>query len=97
VELNDRYVEALLNRGITLSLLGRTEEARESFVDAAEADEVEGEPYPATVASQLANAHHQLGDMYAEAGDLAVAIGSIGGRSSCVRISSISATSSRAR
>jgi tetratricopeptide (TPR) repeat protein len=75
VELNDRYVEALLNRGITLSLLGRTEEARESFVNAAEADEAGGERYPATVASQLANAHHRLGDMYAEAGDLGAAIG----------------------
>ena len=75
VELNDRYVEALLNRGITLSLLGRTEEARDSFVQASGADEADGAPYPATIASRLANAHHEIGDMYAEAGDLDRAIG----------------------
>ncbi len=68
-ELNPAYVEAHINRAITLNDLGRTDEARESFARAADADgEKGGGRFPSAAAARLANAHQDLGDLYAEAG-----------------------------
>jgi len=68
--LNDGYVEAHLNRAITLNDLGRTDEARDSFQRAAEADEAKtgGGRFTSAAAATLANLHAQLGDTYVQAG-----------------------------
>lgn len=68
--LNDGYVEAHLNRAITLNDLGRTEEAHESFQRAAEADgeKTGGSRFSSAAAAKLANQHAQLGDTYLQAG-----------------------------
>lgn len=67
IEINSRYVEALVNRAITLNELGRTEEARESFEAASEADVEEGVGrFPGVLAGRLANKLMELGDLYAE-------------------------------
>src|SRR4051794_15874919 len=69
-ELNAGYVEAHLNRAITLNDLGRTDEARESFQRAAEADEEKtgGGRFSSAAAARIANLHAELGDTYAAAG-----------------------------
>lgn len=74
--LNPGYVEAHLNRAITLNDLGRLDEARESFQRAAEADEEKtgGGRFPSAAAARLANRHMELGDLYAEAGALEEAL-----------------------
>jgi len=68
--LNEGYVEAHLNRAITLNDLGRTDEARESFQRAAEADgeKTGGGRFSSAAAARLANLHAQLGDTYLQAG-----------------------------
>jgi tetratricopeptide (TPR) repeat protein len=74
-ELNPGYVEAHLNRAITLNDLGRYDEAREQFEQASDADEEKGGgPYPSALAARLANMHAQLGDLYAEGGALDEAV-----------------------
>jgi tetratricopeptide (TPR) repeat protein len=71
VELNPRYVEALVNRALTLNELGRYDEARESFELAAEADVEEGVGgFPSVLAGRLANKHMEIGDLYAIGGAL---------------------------
>jgi tetratricopeptide (TPR) repeat protein len=68
LRLNDRYVEAHLNRAIVLTGLGRYEEATYSFERASQFEtEAEG-PFPALISSRLANTHMVLGDLYLEAG-----------------------------
>jgi tetratricopeptide (TPR) repeat protein len=68
LRLNDRYVEAHLNRAIVLTELGRYEDAHRSFEKAGHF-ETEGDgPFPALVSARLANAHMALGDLYLEAG-----------------------------
>jgi tetratricopeptide (TPR) repeat protein len=76
VERNAGYVEAHLNRAITLNDLGRTDEAREAFSRAAEADEEKtgGSRFPSAAAARIANKHSELGDLYAEAGALEDAV-----------------------
>ncbi|MFL5541478.1 MAG: tetratricopeptide repeat protein [Longimicrobiaceae bacterium] len=68
--LNPGYVEAHLNRAITLNDLGRIDEARESFQRAAEADgeKTAGGRFSSAAAAKLANLHAQLGDTYLQAG-----------------------------
>ena len=68
--LNDGYVEAHLNRAITLNDLGRTDEARESFQRAAEAhgEKTAGGRFSSAAAAKLANLHAELGDTYLQAG-----------------------------
>jgi tetratricopeptide (TPR) repeat protein len=68
--LNEGYVEAHLNLAITLNDLGRTDEARESFQRAAEADgeKAAGGRFSSAAAAKLANLHAQLGDTYLQAG-----------------------------
>lgn len=71
VELNPRYVEALVNRALTLNELGRYDEARVSFDAASEADLEEGVGrFPAVLAGRLANKLMEVGDLYTEGGAL---------------------------
>lgn len=70
VQVNPEYVEAHVNRAITLNDLGRTEEAAASFQRAAEADEAKGGGgrFGSAAAARLANLHRELGDAYEQAG-----------------------------
>lgn len=64
VARNPQYVEAHLNRAITLNELGRFAEAKEAFALAGRS-EVEGTGrFPGAVSARLANAHAELGDLY---------------------------------
>jgi len=74
LELNPRYVEANIHRGILLNELGRAEEAEASFRTAvAEGEDGIGE-LSRPVVAKLANLHAELGEAYAEAGALPEAI-----------------------
>ncbi len=72
--LNPRYVDAHLNRAITLSDLGRSDEAAEAFRAAQALGAVDHTGLPAPAASHLANLHAELADAYVEAGGRAEAI-----------------------
>jgi hypothetical protein len=74
LELNPRYVEALIHRGLVLNELGRTDEAQESFGRAAENLAQPKAGLPGPIAAQLANRHADLGESYAAAGALSRAI-----------------------
>ena len=73
VALNPAYVEAHLNRAITLNDLGRYEEAREAFRFAWDSDHSAGRPLSRSVSARLANMHMELGDLYADLGSYAEA------------------------
>ena len=66
--VNPSYVEAHLNRAITLNDLGRYEEAREAFRLAWDCDHTAGRPYSRSVSARLSNMHMELGDLYADLG-----------------------------
>ena len=70
LELNPRYLEALMHRGVVLSSLGRSEEAQEAFVAARAAVAGSRAGIPAHHADKLANQHGALGEAYVEAGAL---------------------------
>ena len=72
---NPRYVEALLNRAVTMLQAGDTDGAAESFRRAEEFGRPDESGYPAVVANRLANSHATLGDEYREAGALPEAAG----------------------
>lgn len=74
LELNPRYHEAHVHRGIVLNELGRTDDAERAFRAAAEARGSERDGIPGHHAAKLANHHAELGDAYAEVGALAEAI-----------------------
>jgi tetratricopeptide (TPR) repeat protein len=74
LELNPRYLEALIHQGLVLSELGRATESEEAFRRAAESVAPSTAGLPAPVAARLANQHAELADAYAEAGALARAI-----------------------
>ena len=74
LELNPRYLEALIHQGLVLSELGREAEAEESFRRAAASLVPPADGLPAPVAARLANQHAELADAYAEAGALVRAI-----------------------
>jgi tetratricopeptide (TPR) repeat protein len=74
LELNPRYVDALLNRAVTLNDLGRTDEAATAFVAAQGLGAVDHTGFSAPVASRLANMHAELGEAYIEAGGARQAI-----------------------
>jgi tetratricopeptide (TPR) repeat protein len=74
LELNPRYLEALIHQGLILSELGRSHEAEASFHRAAESVAPPSEGLPAPVVGRLANQHAELADAYAEAGALGRAI-----------------------
>src|SRR5690606_4798571 len=69
LEINPRYVEALINRAITLYEAGRYDDARASFEAASEADLEEGVGrFPSVLATRLAHGHAQLAETYRQAG-----------------------------
>lgn len=74
LELNPRYIEAHIHRGILLNDLGRTDEAAEAFRRAADHNQRQESGFAAHVAANLANHHALLAAAYAEAGALDLAI-----------------------
>lgn len=74
LSVNPTYVEAHLNRAITLNDLGRYDEAREAFRLAWDADHSIGRPYARSVSARLANLHMELGDLYADLGSYLEAV-----------------------
>src|SRR5881394_1064992 len=68
IELNEGYVEAHLNRALTLNDLGRFDEAADAFENAWRYETKADAQFPAAVTARLANAHMALGDLYIEAG-----------------------------
>jgi tetratricopeptide (TPR) repeat protein len=74
LELNPRYVDAHLHRGIVLAELGKELEATEAFALAREAGGGDQGGVSSHQAAKLANKHAELAEAYAEAGVLAKAI-----------------------
>ena len=74
LELNPRYIEAHIHRGILLNDLGRTEEANEAFRHAADHNVRQEHGFPAQAAANLANQHAQLAAAYAESGAMEEAV-----------------------
>jgi tetratricopeptide (TPR) repeat protein len=74
LKLNPRYVDAQLNRAVTLSDMGRGEEAAKAFAEAQALGAVDHTGFSAPAASQLANLHAALADAYLEAGGRTQAI-----------------------
>lgn len=74
LELNPRYLEALVHRGLVLNQLGRGEEAEESFRRAALQEGAATGRFTPHVAAKLANQHAALGEAYAESGAVNEAI-----------------------
>ena len=74
LELNPRYVEAQVNRGIVLNDLGRTDQAAVAFAAARDTGDRDRLGIPAHSAAKLANLHADLGEAYADAGALNQAI-----------------------
>ena len=72
--LNERYVEAHLNRAVLLTDLGRTEEAARAFAVAERLDSPDETGYPTVIANRLANTHGELANEYRAAGNLDEAI-----------------------
>ena len=70
LELNPRYLEALIHLGLVLSELGREAEAEDAFRRAASSVSPPSNGLPSPVASRLANQHAELAEAYAEAGAL---------------------------
>lgn len=75
LEENDAYIEAHLNRAITLNELGRYDEARESFDRAAACETRVGGRFPASVSARISNAHAAVGELYMAANAPAEAAG----------------------
>ncbi len=74
LELNPRYVEALIDEALVLAELGREDEAVIQFRRAAEVGGEARLGFPAHVAAKLANQHAALAEAYHEAGSLREAI-----------------------
>jgi tetratricopeptide (TPR) repeat protein len=74
LQLNPRYVEALLHRAIVLNELGREDEADVMFRQAAQVGGEARQGFPAPMAAKLANQHARLGDAYLDSGGLPQAI-----------------------
>ena len=74
LQLNARYVDAYLNRALTLNDLGRYDEAAAAFASAQELGRVDHTGFSAPVASRLANLHADLAEAYVEAGGLPQAL-----------------------
>jgi tetratricopeptide (TPR) repeat protein len=72
--LNPSYVEAHLNRAITLNDLGRYDEAREAFRLAWDSDHSAGRSFSRSVSARLSNMHMELGDLYADLGSYEEAV-----------------------
>jgi tetratricopeptide (TPR) repeat protein len=74
LELNPRYLEAHLHRGLVLNQLGRGAEASSAFELAAEAEGPSVAGFSGPVAARLANEHARLGELYADVGAVAEAV-----------------------
>lgn len=74
LELNPRYLEALIHFGLVLSELGREAEAEDAFRRASSSVSPPLNGLPSPVAARLANQHAELADAYAEAGALDQAV-----------------------
>jgi tetratricopeptide (TPR) repeat protein len=72
--LNPRYVDAHLNRAVTLNELGRYDDAVAAFAAAQGLGAVDHTGFPAPEASRLANLHAELAEAYVEAGGIREAI-----------------------
>lgn len=75
LELNSRYIEAHIHRGLVLNQLGRVVEADAAFTRASAGGRRGADGLPAAMAGELANQHAALGEAYLEAGALDEAIG----------------------
>ena len=73
--LNPRYVDAYLNRAVTLNELGRYEDAAAAFAAAQGLGGVDHTGFAAPEGSRLANLHAELAEAYVEAGGMREAIG----------------------
>ena len=67
-EANDCYIEAYLNRAITLNELGRYDEAREAFERAAACERKAGGRFSSSESARIANAHGDTAELYMAAG-----------------------------
>ncbi len=74
LDLNPRYVEAHIHRGIVLSDLGRSSEAELAFAHARDCGGADRGGVQAHHAAKLSNLHAELGEAYVEAGALNQAI-----------------------
>jgi tetratricopeptide (TPR) repeat protein len=74
LELNPRYLEALIHQGLVLYEMGREAEAEDSFRRAAASISPPSNGLPAPIAARLANQHAELAEAYAEAGALGRAV-----------------------
>jgi len=70
LELNPRYLEALIHQGLVLYEMGRETEAEDSFRRASASVAPSSDGLPAPIAARLANQHAELAEAYAEAGAL---------------------------
>jgi tetratricopeptide (TPR) repeat protein len=70
LELNPRYLEALIHQGLVLYEMGRDTEAEESFRRASASLSPSSNGLAAPIAARLANQHAELAEAYAEAGAL---------------------------
>jgi tetratricopeptide (TPR) repeat protein len=70
LELNPRYLEALIHQGLVLYEIGRDAEAEDSFRRASASLSPSSNGLPAPIAARLANQHAELAEAYAEAGSL---------------------------
>jgi tetratricopeptide (TPR) repeat protein len=74
LELNPRYLEALIHQGLVLYEMGRETEAEDSFRRASASVSAPSNGLPAPIAASLANQHAELAEAYAEAGALSRAV-----------------------
>ena len=74
LDLNPRYLEALIHQGLVLNELGRSAEADESFRRASASIAPPSTGLSAHVAARLANLHAELAEAYAEGGAMERAI-----------------------
>jgi tetratricopeptide (TPR) repeat protein len=72
--LNPKYVDAHLNRAVTLNELGRYDDAVTAFAAAQGLGGVDHTGFAAPEASRLANLHAELAEAYVEAGGINAAI-----------------------
>lgn len=70
LELNPRYLEALIHQGLVHYEMGRDAEAEDSFRRASASVSPSSNGLPAPIAASLANQHAELAEAYAEAGSL---------------------------
>lgn len=75
IRVNPGYVEAHINSALLLQELGRYDEARAAFDEARRYEQQAHGRFPSAVTARLANAHAELGDLYADADAFEEAVG----------------------